>query len=136
MDLGLDGRRVLVVGGSYGIGRASAELFAGEGAEVMIVSRSADNLNRAADEIAAATGRQPTTLVADVTEAGAGERLAAAVAARWQGLDVLVTAVGGSNRSAFAVLSDDEGLTNYTFNVLPNDRDLSSHLPPPPQGGA
>src|SRR3546814_4117903 len=136
MDLGLDGRRVLVVGGSYGIGRASAELFAGEGAEVMIVSRSADNLNRAADEIAAATGRQPTTLVADVTEAGAGERLAAAVAARWQGLDVLVTAVGGSIRSAFAELSDDDWLTNYTFNVLSTVRAIRGLLPALKKGEA
>src|SRR3546814_13906806 len=95
MDLGLDGRRVLVVGGSYGIGRASAELFAGEGAEVMLVPRSADNLNRAADEIAAATGRQPTTPVAAVTEARAGERHAAPVAARWPGLDVLGPAERG-----------------------------------------
>src|SRR3546814_16412318 len=100
----------------------------------MIVSRSADNLNRAADEIAAATGRQPTTLVADVTEAGAGERLAAAVAARWQGLDVLVTAVGGSLRSAFAELSDDDWLTNSTFNVLSTVRSIRGLLPPLPHG--
>ena len=128
MDLGLDGRRVLIVGGSYGIGRASAELFAREGAEVMIASRSAENLEKAADEIAAATGRRPATLVADVTEAGAGERLAAAVAGRWQGLDVLVTAVGGSIRSAFADLSDDDWLGNYTFNVLSTVRAIRGLL--------
>jgi 3-oxoacyl-[acyl-carrier protein] reductase len=118
MDLGFDGRRVLIVGGSYGIGRASAELFAREGAEVMIASRSADNLDEAATAIEQATGRRPATLVVDVTETGAGERLAAAVAEHWQGLDVLVTAVGGSIRSAFADLSDDDWLDNYTFNVL------------------
>src|SRR3546814_20747136 len=100
MDLGLDGRRVLVVGGSYGIGRESAELFAGEGAEVMIVSRPADNLNRAADQTPAATVRQPTTLVADVTETGDAERPAAKGAAPWGGLDVMVTVVGGPVRSA------------------------------------
>jgi len=134
MDLGLDGRRVLIVGGSYGIGRASAELFAREGAEVMIASRSAENLEKAADEIAAATGRRPATLVADVTEAGAGERLAAAVAARWQGLDVLVTAVGGSIRSAFADLSDDDWLGNYTFNVLSTVRAIRGLLDALKQG--
>ena len=128
MDLGLDGRRVLIVGGSYGIGRASAELFAREGAEVMIASRSAENLQKAADEIAQATGRRPATLVADVTEAGAGESLAAAVAERWQGLDVLVTAVGGSIRSAFADLSDDDWLANYTFNVLSTVRAIRGLL--------
>lgn len=128
MDLGLDGRRVLIVGGSYGIGRSSAELFAREGAEVMIASRSAENLAEAADSIERATGRRPATLVADVTEAGAGERLAAAVAERWRGLDVLVTAVGGSIRSAFADLSDDDWIGNYTFNVLSTVRAIRGLL--------
>src|SRR3546814_6008332 len=76
------------------------------------------------------------TLVADVTEAGAGERLAAAVAARWQGLDVLVTAVGGSIRSAFAELSDDNWLTNYTFNVLSTVRAIRGLLPALKKGEA
>ena len=128
MDLGFDGRRVLIVGGSYGIGRASAEIFAREGAEVIIASRSAANLDKAASEIAQATGRRPATLVVDVTEAGAGEVLAAAVAERWPGLDVLVTAVGGSIRSAFADLSDEDWLGNYTFNVLSTVRAIRGLL--------
>jgi len=128
MDLGFEGRRVLVVGGSYGIGRASAELFAREGAEVIIASRSADNLDKAAAAIEQAGGRRPATVVADVTEAGAGDKLAAAVAARWQGLDVLVTAVGGSIRSEFAALSDDDWLANYTFNVLSTVRAIRALL--------
>lgn len=128
MDLGLDGRRVLIVGGSYGIGHASAELFAREGAEVIIAARSAENLDKAAAEIATASGRRPATLVVDVTEPGAGERLAAAVAERWQGLDVLVTAVGGSIRSAFADLTDDDWLDNYSFNVLSTVRAIRGLL--------
>jgi 3-oxoacyl-[acyl-carrier protein] reductase len=56
--------------------------------------------------------------VADAGEAGAGERLAAAVAERWEALDVLVTAVGGSIRSEFSALTDDDWIGNYTFNVL------------------
>jgi len=136
MDLGFDGRRVLIVGGSYGIGRASAELFAREGAEVIIASRSADNLKAAADDIEAATGRRPETLVTDVTQPGAGEALAAAVTARWSGLDVLVTAVGGSIRSAFADLSDDDWLGNYTFNVLSTVRAIRGLLPALKQGAA
>lgn len=128
MDLGFDGRRVLIVGGSYGIGRASAEIFVREGAEVMIASRSAENLDKAAGEIERDTGRRPATLVADVTETGSGEILAAAVAARWQGLDVLVTAVGGSIRSAFADLSDEDWVGNYTFNVLSTVRAIRGLL--------
>jgi 3-oxoacyl-[acyl-carrier protein] reductase len=118
MDLGFEGRRVLIVGGSYGIGLASAVLVAREGADVMIASRSADNLEKAAGEIEKAGGRRPATVVADASEAGAGDRLAAAVAERWEALDVLVTAVGGSIRSEFSALTDEDWIGNYTFNVL------------------
>lgn len=129
MDLGFSSRRVLVVGGSYGIGRASASLMAAEGADVMIASRSRDNLEAAASAIEAETGRRPGTLVTDVTSPGAGEALAAAVADRWGALDVLVTAVGGSIRSAFADLTDDDWLGNYAFNVLSTVRAVRSLLP-------
>ena len=41
MDLGYKGRRALIVGGSYGIGKASAAIMGAEGADVLIASRSA-----------------------------------------------------------------------------------------------
>lgn len=48
MDLGLAGKRVLVTGGSKGIGLATAQAFAKEGAEVVLVSRNKDMLEDAA----------------------------------------------------------------------------------------
>ena len=44
MDLKLAGKTALITGGSKGIGRAAAEILAGEGCNVIIVSRSADAL--------------------------------------------------------------------------------------------
>jgi len=129
LDLEYRDRRVLVIGGSYGIGEASAMMALAEGARVMIASRSAENLAAAAARMEAATGRRPDMQVADVTQPGAAEALAAHLRAEWGGLDVLVSAVGGSIRSGFADLTDEDWLGNYTFNVLSTVRAIRAHLP-------
>jgi 3-oxoacyl-[acyl-carrier protein] reductase len=129
MDLGFENRRVLVVGGSYGIGLAAARQMTVEGADVAIASRNADNLLKASEEIQKAAGCPPAVAVADVTEPEAAERLAAETAARWSGLDVLVTSVGGSVRAGFAELTDENWLDNYSLNVLSTVRCIRAMLP-------
>jgi 3-oxoacyl-[acyl-carrier protein] reductase len=136
MDLGYAGRRVLVVGASAGIGFATAQMLAVEGAEVMIASRDAAGIDAAAGRIAAATGRRPASMAADITEAGAADRLLAAAASRWGALDALVDAVGGSIRSGFEALSDADWLGNYQFNVLSAVRVVRAALPLLRQGTA
>ncbi|MDP2707321.1 MAG: SDR family NAD(P)-dependent oxidoreductase, partial [Burkholderiales bacterium] len=49
MKLDLEGKVVLITGGSKGLGLACARAFAGEGAKVAIASRSQDNLDNALD---------------------------------------------------------------------------------------
>lgn len=67
MDLGLEGKRAIVTGGSLGIGKAIARELAREGADVAIVARTKEMLESAARELAAETGRRVIPLVADVT---------------------------------------------------------------------
>ncbi len=66
MDLRLKGKRVVVTGGSKGIGLATALAFAHEGALPTLVSRSADTLVQAAHTLHAATGVTATTVSADL----------------------------------------------------------------------
>ncbi|MGK7866591.1 SDR family oxidoreductase [Falsiroseomonas sp. E2-1-a20] len=129
MDLGYQGRRVLVVGASAGIGFATARMLAAEGAEVMIASRDPAAIAAAAARIGAETGRIPATAVADITQAGAADRLLAEAEARWGALDLLVDAVGGSIRSGFEALTDEDWLGNYSFNVLSAVRAVRAALP-------
>lgn len=57
MDLGLKGKKVIVTGGSRGLGRAALELFADEGADVAFFSRSADQVAAAKASLATRGGK-------------------------------------------------------------------------------
>lgn len=130
MNLGFEGRRAVIVGGSYGIGEATAGILLREGAEVLIVSRRQDNLEAAAGRLSDATGRAPYLFVADmVKDEGAAEALAAEIRRRWGALDVLVSAVGGSVRAEFGDLSDADWLDNYSFNILSSVRAVRTATP-------
>lgn len=69
MDLGLKGRRALVLGASQGLGAASAAALAAEGVEVVLLARSADKLQGQVQEIIAKGGKA-SALVADLGRVG------------------------------------------------------------------
>lgn len=90
MDLGLTDKRAVVTGGSRGIGKAIARVLAEEGCDVVVAARGRDALEKTAAELATATGRQLTPLVADT---GSQESVAAMIAgatAAMGGIDILV----------------------------------------------
>lgn len=89
MDLGLSGRTALACGASSGLGLASAEALATEGANVALLARRADLLEREAERIGA------LAIVGDVTTPTDLERAVAATVERFGGLDVLVWNSGG-----------------------------------------
>jgi len=89
VDLGLRGRTALVCGASSGLGLASAEALAGEGANVTMFARRRDVLEREADRIGALAVRGDVTLPQDL------ERAVAMTLEAFGGLDILVWNSGG-----------------------------------------
>jgi NAD(P)-dependent dehydrogenase (short-subunit alcohol dehydrogenase family) len=83
---GLAGKRVLVTGGTSGIGAATAERFAEEGAQVWILGRTAD-------------ANAPRSLVADVADPAAVTRAFERMDAEAGGIDVLINNAGGDMRT-------------------------------------
>ncbi|MHC4506485.1 MAG: SDR family NAD(P)-dependent oxidoreductase [Planctomycetota bacterium] len=90
MKLDFDGRVALVTGASRGIGLAIAHSLGEEGCRVAMCARTASDLERAAEELAAST----SVHVADVTSPDACGALVSEVVTRWGKLDVLVCNVG------------------------------------------
>jgi 3-oxoacyl-[acyl-carrier protein] reductase len=121
MDLGMKGRRALVIGGSSGIGLATAALLAREGAAVTIAARDAGRLAAAARE----TGTE--AVVCDQSDPASVTALVAHLGDA--PLHALVCAAGGSRRSAFADLPDEAWLENYEFNILGTVRAIRALLP-------
>ena len=71
MDLQLDGKRALVTGGSKGIGRAIARQLALEGVDLVIAARNVADVDIAARELAAETGRKIVEFTINATVKGA-----------------------------------------------------------------
>src|SRR5438045_9374522 len=77
MDLGLRGRKALVTGASKGIGQACAEALAEEGCDVVLVSRTAAELDKVRDKIAGEPNGAVRYYALDLSDSNNVDQLAA-----------------------------------------------------------
>jgi NAD(P)-dependent dehydrogenase (short-subunit alcohol dehydrogenase family) len=103
----LVGRHVLITGASSGIGAAAARAFAQAGADVSLLARSSDGLERVADEVRA-QGSRAFVATADVTDQEAVHAAVARAEAELGGLDVLVSNAGATVFGDFAEVTKDD----------------------------
>jgi Dehydrogenases with different specificities (related to short-chain alcohol dehydrogenases) len=103
------GKRVLVSGGTKGLGRATVERFLAGGARVVTAARAVK---------APIEGVQ--YVQADLTTAGGGEVLARTALDKLGGIDIIAHVIGGSHSPAggFAALTDDHWLAELNLNLL------------------
>lgn len=104
MDLGLKDKVAVIAGASKGLGFATAKVLLEEGARVVISSRSADNLQKAAEKLG--NPQNLKTVAADVTREADCQRLIEETIAAFNVLDVLITNCGGPAPGNFEGLSD------------------------------
>lgn len=110
MNLDLSGKRVLVTGGTKGVGRAVVELFLAEGAQVLTSARQASS------DLPAELFVQ-----ADLSTREGCATLVAATKQRLGCVDIIVHVLGGSSAPSggFAVLDDEQWQRELDLNLLP-----------------
>ena len=114
MDLGIKGRKAIVCASSKGLGRACAVSLAREGVDLVMVARTAQALEEAAEAIRQETGVTVQTVAADITTP---EGRAAALAA-CPNPDILVTNAGGPKPGNFREWGRDEWVAALDANML------------------
>jgi len=117
MDLGLQGKRTLITGGSRGIGFAVASALAAEKAAVGLIARDAQGLAEAARKVAD-LGAPVAIAAADVTDTPALGRAVDEIAAALGGLDHLVANAGGTvGGGNLTNTRDDEFTATFALNA-------------------
>ena len=124
-DLELSGKIALITGGSDGLGRATAERFVEEGANVVICGRRAKYAKSVAAEIYAnARGNRHNTLGkisafgADVTNTQDCETLVNETVSEFGGVDILVNNAGASAAFELETLDDNAWLNDFNLKVM------------------
>ncbi|HET9181257.1 MAG TPA: SDR family oxidoreductase [Candidatus Angelobacter sp.] len=118
MDLGLKGRGVIVAASSEGIGRATAEAFAQEGAQVAMCARTEKTLHEAAGKIRTGTGAEVFAEPLDVTDGPAVQRFVENAAKHFGRIDVCVTNAGGPPAKSFLSVSLEEWRKAVEMNFM------------------
>lgn len=108
MDMGLKGRVAVIAGASKGIGKGVARSLAAEGCSLFLLARNGAELQVAADEIADEFGVSATPVICDVSDPDLVRDAAAAVRAKAERINILVTSVGTAIRRQDRTITWDD----------------------------
>ncbi len=129
MELGIDGKVALVAASSRGLGKAVAAGFAREGAKVVICARSAETLERAAEEIRRETAATVLAVPTDLTDPEQIAALVARVEGEFGTVHILVNNAGGPPAGYFQDLDDEKWRQAVELTLMSSVRLTRAVLP-------
>lgn len=118
MDLRLQGKTVLITGGSAGIGLACATVFGSEGCRLAIVGRSAERLDAAIQHVKSTCGVEAHAIRADLSSLEAIEATIASARSALGRIDVLVNNAGSIRAGAFLDIPDAQWIEDWNLKLL------------------
>jgi NAD(P)-dependent dehydrogenase (short-subunit alcohol dehydrogenase family) len=118
MDLELDGNTVLCTAASSGLGYASAESFAREGANVAICGLTEDHIEDAGERLRDIGSGDVLAIQADITDPDHVEAFVEQTVERFGGIDHVVTSAGGPPSGSFLNMDDDDWYGAYELLVM------------------
>ena len=116
MNLGLKGKTALITAASKGIGKAAAEALASEGCQVVICSRTKDDLIETAREIREKYNIDPLWCICDLNKSSDIDSTYEAVKKEYGSVDILVNNCGGPVPGYFSEL--DESDWNHAYEQV------------------
>ena len=128
MDLGIEGKAALVVAGSRGLGRATADALAAEGVRVLLSSRNEERLAQARASLRA-LGAEVETRADDITDPDAPRRLVEATVEAFGSIDIVVPTAGGPPPGRALDLDDAALVAALNANLLASVRLTREALP-------
>lgn len=129
MDLGIKGKRALILASSKGIGQGIAVALAREGANVLLCGRSSERLEANCKTINAEGKGRADWIWADLNEDNFVESLTEAVKSKFDGLDILVNNTGGPTPGRTTDMSPDK-LDTYFLSMVSRVITLTNALLP------
>jgi NAD(P)-dependent dehydrogenase (short-subunit alcohol dehydrogenase family) len=114
MSTSMDGKVVVVSGASMGVGRATAQRFAQQGATVVLLARRKLLL----DEIAESIGPNAVPIVTDITASGEVGAAFEQVAAEFGRVDILINSAGASRIRLIEEASDEDIAVTVNTNLI------------------
>jgi 3-oxoacyl-[acyl-carrier protein] reductase len=129
MELGLTGRNVLITGGSKGIGKACALLFAEEGANVVICARNRVTLEEATAEIDAAGSGTVAGFPGDMTQWGEVQQVVDEAIGALGSIDILITCAGSSPGGLIEGLTEADWDSSLNLKFMGYVRAMKGVLP-------
>ena len=118
MEIRLDGKTALITGGSEGLGKGMALKFADAGADVAILARRKDVLDRAKAEIEAAGSGKVHAVSCDLMDATATRHAFADAEAALGKIDILVNNAGTSRAGPFEEISDEDWKDDFELKLF------------------